>query len=47
MEIRGKENQVKYNAEIQEKLIKFHSAMLALTNYHRIDGLKKNKSILF
>ena len=41
METRGKENQVKYSAEIQEKLIKFHSAMLALTNYHRIDGFKK------
>ena len=41
MEMRGKENQAKYSAEIQEKLIKFHSAMLALTNYHRIDGFKK------
>ena len=47
MEVGGKENQVKYNAEIQDKLIRFYSAMLALTNYHRIDGFKKKKINVF
>lgn len=44
--MKGRKNEVKYDTEIQGKLINFHLTMATVTNYHRLDCLKKHKFIL-
>lgn len=44
--MKERKNEVKYDTEIQGKLMNFHLTMAAVTNYHRLDCLKKHKFIL-